>query len=232
LTNLNAAAILERLKEVLVPFQAAVAELVLPPRSIVEDIQATSGYGELMGNFYVSRAPRLLGETDLILEGLSFHALLLVGKLTSADLLLIFLRKHPGLFDSGALDRAQHRAASNAHATGVLTHLPGLQTLLEPFYNHTLQSLSEMRRHLVEHLRMSQDGQECLSVAHLMNVRKNWDEVEVYFRDSGDTNTDTEDIQRSVIIYQETGKFISALSAHSGGSALSLSYQQRGGKHV
>jgi hypothetical protein len=146
--------------------------------------------------------------------------------------LLIFLRKHPGLFDSGALDRAQHRAASNAHATGVLMHLSGLQTLLEPFYNHTLQSLSEMRRHLDEHLRMSQDGQECLSVAHLMNVCENWDEVEIYFRDSGDTNTDTEDIQRSVTIYQETGKFISALSAHPGGSALSLAYQQKGGKHV
>ena len=232
LTNLNAAFNLERLKEVLVPCQAAVAELELLPPSVMKDIQATSGFVELMGNFYVSQAPRLLGEINGLLEGLSYHALLLIGKLTSADLLLIFLRKHPGLFDSGALDRAQHRAASNAHATGVLMHLSGLQTLLEPFYNHTLQSLSEMSRHLAEHLRISQDGQECLSVAHLMNVCENWDEVEIYFRDSGDTNTDTEDIQRSVIIYQETGKFISALSAHPGGSALSLSYQQRAGKHV
>jgi hypothetical protein len=232
LTNLNAAFTLERFKEVLVPFQTAVVELELLPRSVIEGLQVQTALVEIMSNFLVSEAPRLLGEVEAALEGMSYHALSLVGKLTSADLLLIFLRKHARSFDSGTLDRAQHRAASNAHATGVLMHLSGLQTLLEPFYNHTLQTLSEMSRHLVGHLRMSVDGQECFSVVHLVNVCENWDEVEIYFRETSDTIAGTEDIERSVNIYMETGRFISALSAHPGGSALSLAYQQRGGKHV
>jgi hypothetical protein len=232
LINLNAAFTLERLKEVLVPFQTAVVELELLPRAVIESLQDHTALVEIMSNFLVSEAPRILSEVEAVLEGMSYHALLLVGKLTTADLLLIFLQKHARSFDSGTLDRAQHRAASNAHATGVLMHLSGLQTLLEPFYNHTLESLSEMSKHLVEHLRMSLDGHMCFSVAHLVNVCENWDEVEIYFRETSDTIAGTEDIERSVSIYMETGRFMSALSAHPGGSALSLAYQQKGGKHV
>ena len=234
LDNFHAAFQLERYREVLGPFKDSLMDpdLKILPSTVIQDIQSSHALEQLMDNFKVSAAPRLLHEVKESLGGLSYHALMLVGQLKSAGLFLAFLRSAGRSFESGALDRAQQRASSNAHASGVLMHLLGLQTLLEPFYNRTLQQLSDVKDHLEENLRVTVDGQECLSLLYLTNVCENWGEVEIYFRDGGDTFAGTEDIQRSVAVFQETGMFISALSSHPGGSALTLRYQQRGGKYV
>jgi hypothetical protein len=226
LGDLNAAFALMCYRDVLVPFKTALIELKLLPLLATEILEASAPLDEFTKNFKLCDATRILVDVQGCFAGLSHLALSLVGKLMSADLLLLFLRRHGGSFESGALDRAQQRASSNAHITGVLMNLALLQPLLEPFYNRTIKSLMEMKSHLDANLRMSKDGRECLSIGELVNVSENWAEVEIYFRDSGDILGGTEDIQRSVKVFQETGQFISSLSSHCDGSALSFTYMR------
>lgn len=107
-----------------------------------------------------------------------------------------------------------------------------LEPLLQPFYNRSLMSLTDVKEHFDRLLGVSADGRECLNIERLVNVSENWAEVEIYFRDVSDTVAGTEDIQRLVKMYQETGQFMSTLSAHPSGATLSFTYQQRGGAMV
>ena len=231
LANLQAAFNLMRYRDVLMPFRTALIDLKLLPEDAIAQLESSDALYELHSNFLVTEAPALLTAVQGALHGLSHAAVTLVGKLSSADLLLLFLRKHGQSFE-GDLDRAQDRSASNVLVTNVLLLLSSINALLEPFYNRTLLSVADMKTHLDANLRMSADGQECLSVAHLLNICENWDEVEIFFKDSGQTNSGTDDIQRFVRGYQEKGQFVSSLSAHPGGSTLSLVYLQKGGTLV
>lgn len=198
LNNLNGAFSLVRYRDVLVLFKTALIDLQLVPSPVIKELESSVALESLMQNFKVSAAPSLLNDVQESIAGLSHSALAFVGKLTSADLLLLFLRKYEGSLESGALDRAQERARSNAHASGVLMNLPALQALLEPFYKRTFQSFDEMRQHLEGHLLFSTDGRECISIAQLVSVSENWAEIEIYFRDSGNAHEGSEDIKRSI----------------------------------
>jgi hypothetical protein len=198
LTNLNAAFSLMRYRDVLVPFKTALIDLQLVPNLVRKQLESSVALDSLMQNFRVSDAPSLLNDVQESIARLSHSALTFIGKLTSADLLLHFLRKYGGSLELGALDRAQERARFNAHASGVLMNLPVLQALLDPFYNHKLHTLDEMREHLEVHLVVSADGRECISIAQLVSVSQNWAEIEIYFRDSGNAQEGIEDVRRSI----------------------------------
>ena len=229
--NLSAAFSLLRYREVLVPFRTAVVEMELLPKTMIEILNDSTALIELQSNFLVAEAPRLRNEVDVCLQGLSISALALVGKLVNADLLMQFLKKRGQSFESD-LDRAQQRYASDEFSSGVLVHLSEMSLLLQPFYSRSLLTLSDMKLHLDANLRMTQNNQDCLTVAYLVNVCENWTAVEMCFRDSGDNHAGTEDIQRSIKMYQETGQFISSLAAHPGGSSLSFSYVKQGGIRI
>ena len=229
--NLSAAFSLLRYREVLVPFRTAVVEMELLPKTMIEILNDSAALIELQSNFFVAEAPRLISEVDACLQGMSISALVLVGKLVDADLLMQFLKKRGQSFESD-LDRAQQRYASDEFSSGVLVHLSEMSLLLQPFYSRSLVTLSDMKHHLDANLRMTQNNQDCLTVAYLVNVCENWTAVEMCFRDSGDNHAGTEDIQRSIKMYQETGQFISSLAAHPGGSSLSFSYMKQGGTRI
>ena len=229
--NLSAAFSLLKYREILVPFRTAVVEMELLPNTMIEILNDSAALTELQTNFYVAQAPRLLSEVDACLQGLSISALVLVGKLVDADLLMQFLKKRGQSFESD-LDRAQQRYASDEFSTGVLVHLSEMYILLQPFYSRSLLTLNEMKIHLDAKLRMTQNNQDCITVACLVNVCENWTAVEMCFRDSGDSHAGTEDIQRSIKMYQETGQFISSLAAHPGGSSLSFIYVKQGGIRI
>ena len=232
LANLNAAVTLLGYRDVLLSFRRAIRELDLLPQCEIDELDSTAALAELCSNFSVVQAPRLLVEVQGSLHGLSCPAITVVGKLLDADVLLLFLKKHHTSFESD-LDRAQQRATTNALASSVLMHLSTIKTLLEPFYTHSFSSLADMQIHLDANLRMSADGLHCLTLTVLKSVCDNWsDDMEMHFRDGGDTNSGTEDIQRAVQMYQETGQFISSLAAHAGGSSLSFSYLHRGGTRI
>ena len=229
--NLSAAFSLLRYREVLVPFRTAVVEIELLPKPVINILNGSAALTELQTNFLVAQAPRLLSEVDACLQGLSISALVLVGKLVDADLLMQFLKKRGQSFESD-LDRAQQRYASDEFSSGVLVHLSEMYILLKPFYSRSLLTLNDVKLHLDANLRMTQNNQDCLTVACLVNVCENWTAVEMCFRDSGDSHAGTEDIQRSIKMYQETGQFISSLAAHPGGSSLSFTYVKQGGIRI
>lgn len=210
LANLNAAFSLMRYRDVLVPFKTALIDLV--PNLVRKQLESSVALDSLMQNFRVSDAPSLLNDVQESIARLSHSALTFVGKLTSADLLLHFLRKYGGSLELGALDRAQERARFNAHASGVLMNLPVLQALLDPFYNHKLQTLDEIREHLEVHLVFSPDSRECISIAQLVSVSENWAEIEIYFRDSGNAQEGIEDVRRSIGKLSNTRIFLIAQS--------------------
>ena len=229
--NLDAAFSLLRYRDILLPFRTALIDMELLPRDVIEFLNDSAALTELQTNFYVAQAPRLLGEVVTSLEGISVPALELVGKLVDADLLMQFLKKRGQSFESD-LDRAQQRYSWDEFSSRVLTHLTGMNALLEPFYSLSLHTLSDMKAHLETNVRMSPDGKDCLTAAYLANVCENWTAVEMCFRDGGDTNAGTEDIQRSITMYQKTGQFVSSLAAHPGGSSLSFMYVQQGGIRI
>lgn len=100
-----------------------------------------------------------------------------------------------------------------------------LEPLLQPFYDGSLVSLKDMKEHFDRHLEVSADGRECLNIERLVTVSENWTEVEIHFRDMSDSVAGTEDIQRLL----KSRQFISTLSSHPLGAALSFIHQQRGG---
>lgn len=96
LANLYAAFSLMNYRDVLTPFKSALIELRLLPIAATDAINICPAIAAVTTNFFVCKAPAILADVTQSLAGLSHLGLSFVGKLTTADLILLFLRKHSG----------------------------------------------------------------------------------------------------------------------------------------
>jgi hypothetical protein len=193
----------------------------LNQRDMLHVVSNSTVIAEIEDNFLVSRSGELLNAMATVLGGLNHWHLDIIGHMAAANevvvgQLLIFFRKHGDNFD-GAVERAQNRAAGNAHAARVLMKLEPLRELLKPFWHvgHRMSSFAELNAHMQANVRMNGED-TCVTLEELVNVVENWAEVEIYFRDGRDADGGADDIVRTVRLYQKTGQFMSSLSGHAG----------------
>ena len=235
LQRLTSAFELLKYRDHLKNFKVAVRDLKLIGDHSAEAIDGIDA-PEIYEDFLLSRAPVIAENLRQLLCGLRPWDISFVGRLTSATLLLEFLRRYGDTLEvSGSLDRAQNRAASDDHAMSILLKLVPMRNLLKPFYNRSLESLRDMKNHLALYLRPNMGGMqpdtaesEPVAVAELINISENWSLVEFYFRDSADVDSGAEVVERLVEQYLATGQYVSSLRGHANGASLSFTYLTAG----
>lgn len=239
--RLNAAFHLVKLKEILPSFLSAMKELKLA-HLLDETTSATLSLllAELSDNFFIKDGPDIQSRLHAALSGLRQIDLVIISKLASelsAGLMLqVFARFSDENVFEQALEHAQNQASGNPVAGKLLLKLRGLRAVLRPFWNPsctvTLQALAE---HMVKEVRViNTQGSEalCPILEELTNVIEHWPECEICFRDGGSSSAGFGDIARLVQVYRRSGRFISSLSAHPGGSCLSFKYSDKNGCQV
>ena len=234
--KLNAAFDLVRLRQELRPFFTAVREQMIFSNRVVEELENNSSILNALGNFRLSDAKDILHGVNIVLSGLTIWEVAFVGRLSNAALLLEFLRRQGRIFESsGSLQRAQNRAATNEHASSVLLTLLPLNELLQPLYDpaHRLDSLADLKIHFIKFPQrftshVDRENRVPSAILELENLADNWSVIEYYFNDNGDNLAGTEVIERIVGQYIRTGKYISCLAGHQGGSCLRFSFRLQG----
>ena len=232
LRRLNAAFKLIRYREVMLPFISALRELKL--LTLAADLNSDNSVKCIYENFLVMDAEQILDDLQKTLCGLRLCDLKIIARIApekerTVFLLFEFLKKMDDRAFEGALERAQNRAQSNEHAGSVLMKLADIRKLLEPFWNpeRRITNIDGLKKHLQLHVRLHDvENQEpvCVTLEELINVIENWVDTEILFRDGGDSFFNSDDIVRSIKEYQSAGFFMSSLSSHESGAALSFSY--------